>query len=127
MNLPTELTQAIRIPWQEQLPDWVKLKDATVKKVIVCEISKQSDHPNVCSNCSGAGMIYAFLVIGGPNQHAYSGANIASKWLNGAWHYGFTNAYPCPDCSGQSMDHILEHEPAVEVEQGKRVTQDWTV
>ena len=127
MNLPTELRQIIKMPYTAQLPSWTKLKSATVKKVIVCEISKQSDNPHVCCNCSGAGMVYAFLVIGGPNQHPYSGANIASKWIDGAWHYGFTNAYPCPDCSGQSMDHILEHEPAVEVEQGKRVTKDWTV
>ena len=114
MNLPIELQQAIKLPWQAQLPDWVKLKDARVKKVILLEIGKQSDNPNVCSNCSGTSMIYAFLVLGGPNQHAYSGANIASKWIDDAWHYGFMNAYTCPDCSGQSMDHILEHEPVKE-------------
>ena len=122
MNLPTELQQAIKLPWTAQLPDWTRLKDARVKRVVVCEITKQSDNPRVCANCSGAGMVYAFLVIGGPHQHAYSGANIASKWLDDAWYYGFTNGYPCPDCSGDSMDHILEHEPAVEGEQG-----DWSV
>ena len=127
MNLPTELTQAIKMPWTAKLPSWVKLKDATIQKVIPLEIPEQTPNPHVCSNCSGAGWVYAFLVIGGPNPHVYSGANIASKWIDDAWHYGFMNAYPCPDCSGESMDHVLSHEPARETEKADKATDDWTI
>ena len=125
MNLPTELTQAMKMPWTAKLPSWVKV-ESTIQKVIVLEIPAQSINTQVCANCSGSGWIYAFLVIGGPHPHVYSGANIASKWIDGAWHYGFTNAYPCPDCSGDSMDHILEHEPARETEKVGEYA-DWSM
>ena len=123
MNLPAELQQIIKMPWTAQLPDWARLKDARVQKVIVLEIPEQTINTQVCANCSGSGWIYAFLVIGGPHQHAYSGANIASKWIDDAWHYGFTNAYPCPDCSGESIDHVLEHEPVM----ADQAHGDWAV
>ena len=126
MNLPTELQQAIKMPWTAQLPSWVKLKETTIQKVIPLEIPKQTINTQMCSNCSGAGFIYAFLVVAGPNPHAYSGANIASKWLDDAWYYGFTNAYPCPDCSGESMEHILVHEPVRETEQVGEY-KDWSM
>ena len=126
MNLPTELVQAIKMPYTAQLPDYVKLKDARVKKVIPLEITKQTDNPHVCSNCSGAGMVYAFLVIGGPYPQVESGW-IPSKWIDNAWYYGFTQGYPCPDCSGESMEHILEHEPAREMDKVNKMTEDWTI
>ena len=127
MNLPTELQQAIKFPYAAQLPSWVKLKDATIQKVIPLEIPAQSINTQVCANCSGSGWIYAFLSKGGPHPHVYSGANIASRWIDGAWHYGFTNAYPCPDCSGESMEHILAHEPARETEKVEREYSDWSM
>ena len=120
INLPTELRQIIKLPYTAQLPSWVKLRDATVKKVFLLETDSQKSGRGACSNCGDVMWIYAFLALGGPYDQVSSGIPI--KWIDGAWWIGFTEAYPCPDCSGESMDHVLEHEPAMEGGQG-----DWTI
>lgn len=119
MNLPTELTAIIKKPYTAQVPS-----DARVKKVTVCEITtlSESAKPHVCCNCSDMGEIYAFLMISGPHKYPSPGG-IPNKWVDDAWYNGFTNGYPCPDCSGESMEHVLEHEPARD--DGTR--GDWTI
>ena len=114
MNLPTELRQIIKQPHTAQLPLSAKVKATTVvKNVFLLETDSQKDGTCPCPNCCD-GWIYAFLAISGPHKQVNSGHPI--KWINDSWYIGYTEAYPCPDCSGESMDHILEHEPAVEGE-----------
>ena len=121
INLPNELQQAIKMPWQAQLPNHVKNRTIAVKKVFLLETDSQKDGTTPCPNCCD-GSIYAFLAITGPHKQVGSGRPI--KWIDGSWYTGYTVAYPCPDCSGESMDHILEHEPAMD---GKGATKDWTI
>ena len=124
MNLPSELQQAIKMPYTAQLPEHVTNRTIAVKKVFLLETDSQKSGMGACKNCGDIGWIYAFLSVGGPFKTVDSGCPV--KWIDGAWYIGYTEAYPCPDCSGESMDHILEQEPAM-AGQGKRATQDWTV
>ncbi len=125
MNLPTELQQIIKTPYTAQLPEHVKNRTIAVKKVFLLETDSQKSGMGTCKNCADIGWIYAFLSIGGPFKHLDSGHPV--KWIDGAWYTGYLAGYPCPDCSGESMDHILDHEPALEGGQDKRATKDWTV
>ncbi len=126
MNLPTELTQVIKMPYTAQLPQSARVRATTaVKKVFLLETDSQKSGLGVCKNCADAGWIYAFPVVGGPFQQVDSW--IPVKWIDGAWWTGFTEGYPCPDCSGESMDHVLEHEPAVEDGQGTREYKAWDI
>ena len=122
MNLPNELQQAIKMPWTAQLPDWVSRRGDTVKKVLPLETDSQKSGQGTCTNCGDVGYIFAFLMIGGPYKSPSSG--MPMKWIDGSWYSGFLSAYPCPDCSSESMDHVLEHEPAMD---GKGATKDWTI
>ena len=94
--------------------------------MFLLEIPQITDDSKTCQNCHGTRSIYAFLALGGPYENVHNGLYIASKWIDGGWWYGYTNAYPCPVCSQDAIDHLLNYEPVTDEELEKTAYEDWT-
>ena len=111
MKLPQELQGYINDP--ATAPRIPSVQECSIKQIFLLTVEHLPDR---CENCGGQRYIYAFFSYSGPHEHKNHATGVTSKWMQGGWYYGGMRAFPCPVCSPDSDEYVLQHGPPVEQE-----------